>query len=131
MSVELLLCLGLVSISDIRFKKIPNSLIVAIFLIGIITRGICNAESIIGMIVLPIVLLLLSKKYPIGGGDIKLISALGFCLGFWSQMTVLLVGMSISLTMTVVSGKKVIILGPFISFGAIFALIIGFFLVKY
>lgn len=131
MSVELLLCLGLVSISDIRFKKIPNSLIVAIFLIGIITRGICNVESIIGAVFVPLILIVLSNKYPIGGGDIKLISVLGFCLGFWSQMMVLLVGMSISLTRTIVSGKKVIVLGPFISFGALFTLIMSEFLVKY
>ena len=131
MSVELFLCLGLVSISDIRFKKIPNSLIVTLYLIGIVTGRVSNAQSIIGVFVLPCILVLLSSKFPIGGGDIKLISAIGFCLGFWYQMVILVVGMSLSLAVTLITRKKAIILGPFISFGAIFALIMGEFLVKY
>ena len=131
MSVELFLCLGLVSISDIRFKKIPNSLIVTLYLIGIVTGRVSNAQSIIGVFVLPCILVLLSSKFPIGGGDIKLISALGFCLGFWCQMVILVAGMSLSLVVTLITRKKAIILGPFISFGAIFALIMGKFLVKY
>ena len=131
MSVELFLCLGLVSISDIRFKKIPNSLIVTLYLIGIVTGRVSNAQSIIGVFVLPCILVLLSSKFPIGGGDIKLISALGFCFGFWYQMVILVVGMSLSLAVTLITRKKAIILGPFISFGAIFALIMGEFLVKY
>ena len=131
MSVELFLCLGLVSISDIRFKKIPNSLIVTLYLIGIVTGRVSNAQSIIGVFVLPCILVLLSSKFPIGGGDIKLISAIGFCLGFWYQMVILVVGMSLSLAVTLITRKKAIILGPFISFGAIFALIMGKFLVKY
>ena len=131
MSFEFILCLGLVSISDIRFKKIPNSLILALFLIGITTGRMSNVESTIGAFVLPCILIILSSKYPIGGGDIKLISALGFCLGFWSQMVILAVGMSLSLTVAAITRKKAIILGPFIIFGVIFALIMGDFLVKY
>ena len=131
MSVELFLCLGLVSISDIRFKKIPNSLIVALFLIGIVTGRVSNAQSIVGATLLPCVLMFLNTKYPIGGGDIKLISALGFCFFFWVQMVILGVGMSLSLAVAVITRKKAIILGPFIIFGAIFALIMGDFLVKY
>lgn len=131
MSVELFLCLGLVSISDIKRKIIPNSLVVALFLIGIADGRVSSVESIIGVFVLPLVLMLLSCKYPIGGGDIKLISALGFCLGFWCQMVILAIGMSLSLTVAIISRKKAIILGPFIIFGAIFALIMGEFLVKY
>ncbi len=131
MSVELLLCLGTISISDLKRKIIPNSLILTLFLIGIRIGRLSYVESIIGAILLPIILMLLGSIYPIGGGDIKLISALGFCLGFWYQMVILAVGMSLSLAVTVITRKKAIILGPFISFGAIFALIMGDFLVKY
>lgn len=131
MSVELFLCLGLVSISDIKRKIIPNSLVVVLFLIGIISGRVSNAESIMGATLLPAILMLLCNKYPLGGGDIKLISALGFCLGFWSQMVILVVGMTLSLTVAIISRKKAIILGPFIIFGAIYALIMGEFLVKY
>ncbi|MCR5430479.1 MAG: A24 family peptidase [Eubacterium sp.] len=131
MSVELLLCLGLVSISDIRFKKIPDSLVASIFLIGIISGRVSNAQSIVGAFVLPAILMLLSSKFSIGGGDIKLISALGFCIGFWCQMVILVVGMSLSLVVTLITRKKAVILGPFISFGGLIALIMGDFLVKY
>ena len=131
MSVELLLCLGLISISDIKNKIIPNSLILALYLIGFYSGRVSNAESIIGATLLPVILIMLNSVFNIGGGDIKLISALGFCLGFWSQMVILLVGMSLSLTVAVITRKKAIILGPFIIFGAIFALIMGDFLVKY
>ncbi len=131
MSIEIVLCLGLVTISDIRSKRIPNSLILAIFLVGIVSGRVSNAESLVGAILMPLVLMFLSSKFPIGGGDIKLISALGFCLGFWNQMVFLLVGLSLSLAVSLIRQKKTIILAPFISFGGIIALIIGDFLVKY
>ena len=59
MSIELLLCLGLTSISDIKEKRIPNSLIVSLFLIGIADGRVSSVESIIGVFVLPLVLMLI------------------------------------------------------------------------
>ena len=130
MSVELCLCLGLISISDIKEKKIPNSLVVAVYLIGILNLcagRVSYADSIAGLSVMPIIILLVSKisKFKVGMGDVKLISAIGFALGFGSQMLILASGMTLCLMVLIITRKKSIFLGPFISFGALFALIIG------
>ena len=133
--ISLLVCLLLISINDIKEKKIPNSLVIAMYLIGvlnILSGRVSNAESIIGLLLLPIILLLVSKicNYALGMGDIKLISAIGFVLGFGSQIVILAVGMSLCLIVLAITRKKAIFLGPFISFGAFIALIIGQFIVK-
>ncbi len=71
-------------------------------------------------------------------GDVKLISAIGFCLGFWNQLFVVLIGFG-SLIVYIFSRfiknkgqkfRKTYILGPFISFGVLFTLIIGKIIVK-
>ena len=85
-----------------------------------------------GLLVLPIIILLVSMicKFKVGMGDIKLISAIGFMLGFWSQIVVLTAGMILCLIVLAITRKKMIFLGPFISFGVFVALIIGQFIVK-
>ena len=126
----LIICLILISINDIKSKKIPNNLVIAIYLIGIlnlISGQVSYAQSIAGLLILPIIILLVSKlsKFKVGIGDIKLISAIGFVLGFGSQLVILAAGMGLCLMVLVITRKKSIFLGPFISFGALFALIIG------
>ena len=131
----LIICLILISIKDIKERKIPNTLIVAIYLIGIlnlISGLVSYAESIEGLLIMPVVILLVSKlfKYKVGLGDVKLISAIGFALGFGRQILILAVGMGVCLMVLAITRKKSIFLGPFISFGAFIALIIGQFIVK-
>ena len=131
----LIICLILISIKDIKERTIPNTLVVAIYLIGIlnlISGRVNYAESIMGLLIMPVIILLVSKlfKYKVGMGDIKLISAIGFALGFGSQIVVLAVGMGVCLMVLAITRKKAIFLGPFISFGAFIALIIGRFIVK-
>ena len=131
----LIICLILISIKDIKERKIPNTLVVAIYFIGIlnlISGRVSYAESIMGLLIMPVIILLVSKlfKYKVGMGDIKLISAIGFALGFGSQIVVLAVGMGLCLIVLAITRKKSIFLGPFISFGAFIALIIGRFIVK-
>ena len=131
----LIICLILISIKDIKERKIPNTLIVAIYLIGIlnlISGLVSYAESIEGLLIMPVIILLVSKlfKYKVGMGDIKLISAIGFALGFGIQIVILAVGMGLCLMVLAITRKKSIFLGPFISFGAFIALIIGQFIVK-
>ena len=135
MEILLIICLLLVSINDIKKRKIPNSLVVAIFLIGIlnlISGRVSYAESIAGLLIMPVIIFSVAKlcKFKLGMGDIKLISAIGFALGFGSQIVILAVGMSLCLIVLIYSRKKSIFLGPFISFGAFIALIIGQFIVK-
>ncbi|MBP5772916.1 MAG: prepilin peptidase [Eubacterium sp.] len=139
----LLICLILISVFDVKEKRIPNSLVVSIFLLGLI--GLCAgrvsyAESIVGFVVLPLIMLLLSRVtgYKIGMGDIKLISAIGFCLGFWDQLFAILIGFGtcfVYLLSTLIKNKgrefrNTYILGPFISFGVLFTLIINKIIVK-
>ena len=71
-------------------------------------------------------------------GDLKLISAIGFCLGFWNQLLAVFIGFCvfiIYLFSRFIKNKEqkfseTIFLGPFISFGVLFALIISKIIVK-
>ena len=71
-------------------------------------------------------------------GDVKLISAIGFCFGFWNQVLAIFIGFCLSIVYLFSrfiknKGQKfseTIFLGPFISFGVLFALIIDKIIVK-
>ena len=133
----LIICLILLSVYDVKERRIPNSLVVSIYLLGVI--GLCrgrvsSTESFVGLLVLPLIILALLRitKYIIGIGDVKLISAIGFCLGFWNQVLTVFVGLFICIVYLFgrfINNKgqkfgETIFLGPFISFGVLFALII-------
>ena len=139
----LIICLILLSVYDVKERRIPNSLVVSIYLLGLI--GLCSgrvsyAEYFVGLVVLPLIILALIKitKYKIGMGDVKLISAIGFCLGFWNQLLAVLIGLLICIIYLFgrfIKNKEqkfseTIFLGPFISFGVLFALIIDKIIVK-
>ena len=139
----IIICIILLSIYDVKEKRIPNSLVVSIYLLGLI--GLCRGrvsgvESFAGLFVLPLIILVLLKitKYKIGMGDVKLLSAIGFCIGFWNQVLAVFVGLLICilyLFVRFIKNKKqklseTIFLGPFISFGVLFALIIDKIIVK-
>lgn len=66
---------------DIRTRIIPDWIHVLILLVGII--GFDPVKSIVGLIVapLPFLIMALVKEGSIGGGDVKLIGAMGFVLG--------------------------------------------------
>ena len=133
----IIICLILLSVYDVKERRIPNNLVVSIYLLGLI--GLChgrvsNAESLVGLLALPLIIMALLRitKYKIGMGDVKLISAIGFCLGFWNQVLAVFVGLFICIVYLFGrfiknKGQKfgeTIFLGPFISFGVLFALII-------
>ena len=131
----LIICLLLISINDIKKKIIPNSLVIAIALIGIlnlISGRVSCADSIVGLLALPLLIwgVHMLTRAKIGMGDIKLISAIGFCLGFWNQVLILCVGMTICMIVILHKRKKTIVLGPFISIGVFISLIIGKIIVK-
>lgn len=139
----IIICLILLSVYDVKERRIPNSLVVSIYLLGLI--GLCSgrvssAESLAGLLALPLIIMALIRitKYKIGMGDVKLISAIGFCLGFWNQVLAVFVGLLICLVYLFgrfIKNKEqkfseTIFLGPFISFGVLFALIICKIIVK-
>ena len=130
---SLIASLILVSINDIKTSKIPNSLIVTLYLIGLlnlIDGRVSYALTLTGLVVLPLLVLAatLITGYKIGGGDIKLISALGVVLGFWMLIEAIFIGMIFCLIFII--KRKEIYLGPFISLGAFVSLIITNFIVK-
>ncbi len=139
----IIICLILLSVYDVKERRIPNSLVVSIYLLGLI--GLCSgrvssAESLVGLLALPLIIMALIRitKYKIGMGDVKLISAIGFCLGFWNQVLAVFVGLLICILYLFgrfIKNKEqkfseTIFLGPFISFGVLFTLIISKIIVK-
>ncbi|MBR3173694.1 MAG: prepilin peptidase [Eubacterium sp.] len=96
----IIICLILLSVYDVKERRIPNSLVASIYLLGLI--GLCsgrvsNSEYFVGLVVLPLIILALIKitKYKIGMGDVKLISAIGSCIGFWNQVLAVFAGLLI------------------------------------
>ena len=139
----IIICLILLSVYDVKERRIPNSLVVSIYLLGLI--GLCSgrvssAESLAGLLALPLMIMALIRitKYKIGMGDVKLLSAIGFCIGFWNQVLAVFVGLLICIIYLFgrfIKNKEqkfseTIFLGPFISFGVLFALIIDKIIVK-
>ena len=139
----LIICLILISVYDVKERRIPNSLVVSIYLLGLIglcSRRVSSAESLVGLLALPLIIMALIKitKYKIGMGDVKLISAIGFCFGFWNQVLAVFIGLFICIVYLFgrfIKNKEkkfseTIFLGPFISFGVLFTLIISKIIVK-
>ncbi|HEX5412681.1 MAG TPA: prepilin peptidase [Terriglobia bacterium] len=92
---------------DLRFRRIPNWLTVSGFVLGLATNGILfgwtgvaggleGAGIAIAVLIVPVVL------RGIGAGDLKLMIALGACLGPWKFLNVLLASIFIAGFMAVV-----------------------------
>lgn len=87
-----IIILILISVKDIKYKIIPDSLTVGIILLGVIKifLGYGSFEkSVIGMGVYPIIFIIIYgyisdifKRELIGFGDIKLMGAIGFYKGY-------------------------------------------------
>ena len=126
-----------ISVIDIETMEIPECLIIACFIFGILSMFIMDIsfkERIIGFFILSLPLFILNMMIAdcIGGGDIKLLAVGGFLLG-WKNV---LVGMYIAvLTSTVyacyllmthrVNRKTYIAFGPYLSFGMFVSLLWG------
>lgn len=82
-----LLCVA-VFVSDIKKRIIPNYILIAFFLLKVLSFVIkfdliTLFDSVVGFIV-SVVIFLIPKLFhlPIGWGDVKYSAALGLCLGF-------------------------------------------------
>ena len=88
--------LTVVAFVDIDTMEIPDELVLAIFLIGLISivtmPGTALVGRLIGMIAVSLPLLLITLVVPgaFGGGDIKLMSACGLLLGWKLNLVALL-----------------------------------------
>lgn len=126
-----LLCIPLVIISfhDLKRRIIPNHwvliLVISGFAVSVINQSMSFA--LLGMIIpaLPLLIAKYGLRFYIGAGDIKLLSALGAWLGWYTNLYVLLSG-SLAALIYVVWNKVFlhrtshsIPFGPFLSIAAL------------
>ncbi len=120
----LLTCLLIViAVIDARTYRIPDYLSLAVAILGLFSfRGqdaIIGAVAVSGLI---LVLALRKGNSSIGGGDIKLIAALGFVLGFWGVMwsvTIALIAFLVVYALFYRKPEKAYALAPYLAFGSI------------
>lgn len=87
-----LLVLCIISVSDIKYRRIPNYLIIIMAIFGIISlfaEGFPQ-ERIIGCIFPAIVLWAFKKRHHIGFGDIKLTIVIGLYYGYLQSSVILI-----------------------------------------
>ena len=84
------------AVSDYRKRIIPDWTWIAVLLIGGVSASLFNTpyisllERILGLLLPGVTLLLLAVKYGgVGGGDIKLTAAMGFCFGLCGLAAIL------------------------------------------
>ena len=96
-SMLLYLALTFVSYLDYRFRIIPDWVHMVIIVVGIINFSI--TKSMIGLVVspLPFLIMALIKEGSIGGGDIKLIGATGFAMGYSKTFTSSIIAMALAI----------------------------------
>jgi leader peptidase (prepilin peptidase) / N-methyltransferase len=125
----------IISFVDFKTKIIPNFMVAITFGLGVIfafTKGGSITDSILGMLVGGGVLFILALiPNAMGGGDIKLMFALGTFLGLqktlWAIMFAFIIASIISLLLLmfkVIGRKDHIPFGPFLALGSIISLMI-------
>ena len=130
--------LSIISIIDFKYKIIPNRIIAAIFIFGvlfnIINKTVTVGNMITGFFIISIPLLIMSiiLKGSMGGGDIKLMAVIGAFLG-WKIIIVAFLITSIIASVTsiiLILSRKIkrndmIPYGPFLSMGIFIASLYG------
>lgn len=86
--------LGVASVIDIRKRKVPNLLCVLAALCGLLPPV---RPCIAGMLVALPMLMVGAVSGGIGGGDVKLVAALGFSMGLERTVIMLIAGLVIML----------------------------------
>lgn len=123
-----------VTYTDLRYKKIKDTYVALIFLLGLtaffLEKPPVMTDRIIGVFLTPQLLIICNfiRKGSFGGGDLKLLSACGFFLG-WKIAIVGLVIAILSCGFYCIFGilisrlnkKTVFAFGPFICLGMILA----------
>lgn len=121
-NVLFVLVLIYASYCDIKTRIIPDKVHVMILLLGLIQVN--WVDSILGLLLVPLPFLVVAlvKEGSMGGGDIKLVGACSFFLGFSNG----LVGSSVGLLLVILSYKyikfdfsKNVALVPYLSLGFI------------
>ena len=136
--VVFLALLALVTVSDIKDKKIPNKYIIAVLGLGIVAAifipELALWERVIGFFTVSTPLFLINMIAPgsFGGGDIKLMAVSGIFLGFQLILLSLLIaiftGGIFGVWLLLVKGKEKkghFPFGPFLCGGMGIALLLG------
>lgn len=124
--------LVIVAFIDFIYKLIPNKLVIAIMLLGalsLIFRDITVTNAISGMIAGGVIFFLLALvPGAIGGGDVKLVFALGLFVGLRGILTTIMLTFIIASVVSIIlilckikTTKEYIPLGPFIAVGTFIA----------
>ena len=113
----------IISISDIKHKKIPNSLIVT----GLIFSLLCSnnlLSSFLGVVMIVLPLIFFYKPNSIGGGDIKMLTIMCFYLGYAKTLSAFVIGIILCFIYATIESKRSVSLAPFFSIGTISTLIL-------
>lgn len=116
------------AVIDYRKRIIPDWTWIALLLIGIASAFLLPApnldERIAGLLIPGLCLLLLASKYGgVGGGDIKLTAAMGFCFGLDTLAFILFFALLPACIYAAVTRQRSIPLAVFLFIGFVFSLL--------
>ncbi len=110
------------AITDLKKRIIPDWTWIVLCLIGIISAFLLPypdlIERIAGLLIPGLCLLLLAVKYGgVGGGDIKLTAAMGFCFGLYALVFILFFSLPPALIYSKATRQRSIPLAVFLCIG--------------
>jgi len=110
------------AITDYKKRIIPDWTWIVLLAIGFVSAFLFPApnliERIAGLLIPGICLLLLAVKYSgVGGGDIKLTAAMGFCFGLYSLVFILFFSLLPALIYSKATKQRSIPLAVFLCIG--------------
>ncbi len=114
---------------DYRKRIIPDKVHVIIILLSLMAN-FNPFRSIIGLLLLPIpfIIPIFFNEDSVGGGDIKIVGAIGFFLGLERGMIAVIIGLAIAVIFSLFILKKdrkdSFPFGPYIAIGSIISLLI-------
>lgn len=85
--------LAIASYKDIKTRTIPNVIHILIMMVGLIQIDL--VDSLLGFFIVPLPFFIMAylKEGSIGGGDIKIMAAIGFTVGLFKGMEVSLLAL--------------------------------------
>ena len=136
--------LYLISVTDIYERIIPDSCLAAAIIVRVlylicleevsfvsVLKLIGNGLSIsLPMLILVLIMEKIKQMEVMGGGDIKLLFVMGIYLGWVNNLLALFIGCIVAIVVTLIKQRKegedaYIAFGPFLSAGAVVAVIAG------
>ncbi len=115
-------------IYDYKKRIIPDRVHVIIMISALLSQ-FSIIQSILGLLILPIpfIISIFFNEDSIGGGDIKLVGAIGFFLGLTKGTLAMVIGLSLSTIVSLLLKKhrnQLVPLAPYLATGSIIAFLI-------